>query len=82
MGINRHSPRAVIYGPKSFGGLEMMDLRIKHAVIQWETMREHLHRLDRAGKGVSITANDTQVEAGSSVHFCCSKDFFPRYIGS
>ena len=69
MGINRHTPRAVIYGPRSLGGLELMDLRVEQAAIQWETTRGHLRRLDRAGKGVHITAHDTQVEAGSSIPF-------------
>ena len=69
MGINRHTPRAVIYGPKSLGGLEIMDLRIEQATIQWETTQGHLRRMDRAGKGVKITEHDTQVEAGSSKHF-------------
>ena len=51
------------------GGLELMDLRVEQAAIQWETTRGHLRRLDRAGKGVHITAHDTQVEAGSSIPF-------------
>ena len=69
MGINRHTPRAVIYGPKSLGGLEIMDLRIEQAAIQWHTTRGHLRRSDRAGKGIRITANDTQVETGSCTPF-------------
>ena len=69
MGINRHTPRAVIYGPTSLGGLNLMDLRIEQVTIQWETTRGHLRRLDRAGKGIHITANDMQVETGSSIPF-------------
>ena len=69
MGINRHTPRVVIYGPISMGGLEMMDLRIEQVAIQWETTLGHLRRLDRAGRGLHITANDTQIEVGSSTPF-------------
>ena len=69
MGINRHTPRAVIYGPMSMGGLELMDLRIEQVSTQWDTTKGHLRRGDRAGMGMHITANDTQVEVGSSAPF-------------
>ena len=69
MGVNRNTPRAVIYGPKSMGGLEIMDLRVEQAAAQWDTTSGHLRRMDRAGKGLHITANDTQIETGSSIPF-------------
>ena len=69
LGMNRHTPRVVVYGPKSRGGLELMDLRIEQLAIHWETTRGHMRRQDRAGKGLFITAHDTQIETGSSVPF-------------
>ena len=69
LGINRNTPRVVIYGPKEYGGLELMDLRVEQAVSQWDTTCGHLRRMDRAGKGLHITANDMQVESGSQYPF-------------
>ena len=69
LGINRNTPRVVVYGPKEYGGLELMDLRTEQMVNQWETTRGHLRRMDRAGKGLHITANDMQIESGSRYPF-------------
>ena len=69
MGMNRNTPRVVIYGPKVLGGLEIMDLRIEQVAAQWETTSGHLRRMDRAGYGLHITANDLQIETGSSKPF-------------
>ena len=69
MGMNRNTPRSVVYGPKSLGGLELMDLRVEQITMQWEATRGHLRRLDRAGHGLYITAHDLQVEVGRSEPF-------------
>ena len=46
-----------------------MDLRVEQVAMQWDTTRGHLRRLDRAGQGLHITANDLQVELGTRVPF-------------
>ena len=69
MGLNRNTPRVIIYGPKSLGGLEIMDLRVEQVAINWETTRGHMRRLDRAGQGLYTTAHDLQVEIGRSQPF-------------
>ena len=69
LGLNRNMPRVIIYGPKSLGGLELMDLRIEQITAQWETTTGHLRRLDRAGHGLYINAHNLQVEIGSSQPF-------------
>ena len=69
IGLNRNTPRVLIYGPKSMGGLELMDLRIEQVATQWETTWGHLRRQDRARHGLYITAHDLQVELGSSTPF-------------
>ena len=69
IGLNRKTPRVIIYGPKSIGGLEIMDLRIEQVAIQVDTTRGHMRRLDRAGQGLFTTANDLQVILGRSIPF-------------
>ena len=69
IGLNRHTPRVLIYGPQSLGGLEIMDVRIEQVAIQWETTIDLMRRKDRTGKGIYITANDLQIELGTSYPF-------------
>ena len=69
MGLNRNMPRAIIYGPRELGGRELMDLRIEQQVIQWETTRGHLRRMDRVGQGLMLTLNDHQSIIGSETPF-------------
>ena len=69
LGINRKTPRVLIYGPKSMGGLEMMDLRVEQVATHFDTSRGHMRRLDRAGKGLFITAHDIQVTLGRMTPF-------------
>ena len=69
IGLNRHMPRAVIYGPKHLGGREIMDLRVEQRVAHWGTTTGHLRRGDRAGKGLRLTLNDHQCVVGSSTQF-------------
>jgi hypothetical protein len=69
IGLNRKTPRALVFGPKSLGGLEIMDLRVEQVAAQWETTKGHMRRLDRAGKGLYITAHDLQVQLGTTRPF-------------
>lgn len=46
-----------------------MDLRVEQVTILFETTRGHMRRLDRAGKGLYITAHDLQVIVGRSRPF-------------
>jgi hypothetical protein len=69
LGINRNTPRAIIFGFKSLGGLELMDLRVEQIAVQWDTTRGHMRRLDRAGKGLYTTAHNMQVQLGTTTPF-------------
>ena len=69
IGLNRKTPRAIIYGPRTLGGMQLMDLRVEQIAIQCETTIGHMRQLDRAGKGLFITAHDLQVEIGISTPF-------------
>jgi hypothetical protein len=69
LGFNRNTPRVVIYGPTSLGGMELMDLRVEQVATSWATTRGHMRRLDRAGLGLYTTAHDLQVAIGRSLPF-------------
>ena len=69
MGLNRKMPRAVIYGPMSLGGRELMDLRIEQVTSQWDATRGHLCRDDRVGHGLRLSLRDHQCIIGSEKLF-------------
>ena len=65
LGLNRHTPRAIIYGPKRWAGLELMDLRVEQPAMQFNSSLGHLRRQDQAGKGLLMNMADLQAEIGS-----------------
>ena len=69
MGLNRKTPRLVVYGPMSLGGLEVMDLRLEQIIHQWETTKGHMCREDRVGTGLMLTLHDHQCIIGSNTLF-------------
>jgi hypothetical protein len=69
LGLNRHTARALIYGPKSFAGLELMDLRNEQPQQHFLATLGHIRRQDQAGKGLLINMADTQAELGSATPF-------------
>jgi hypothetical protein len=66
LGLNRHTPRSVIYGPKLLGGLELMDLRCEQPHLHYQATLGHIRRQDQAGKGLRINISDLQAEIGSA----------------
>ena len=69
IGINRHMPRAVVYGPISMGGMGIMDLQLEQPVYAFKTMLGHMRRNDKAGKVILANLYDTQAEIGISILF-------------
>ena len=64
LGINRHAPRAMIYGPLLRGGRGIMDLRTEQPIQHIMTNLGHMRRGDSAGQLLRVTLNDTQLETG------------------
>ena len=69
MGINRHAPRAMIYGPMRYGGRQLTDLRVEQPVAHVRATLGHMRRGGNVGKALEITLRDTQVEIGISMPF-------------
>jgi len=64
LGINRHAPRIMIYGPTSRGGRGIIDLLLEQPLQHLYTNLGHMRRNDNVGKLLRITLNDTQLETG------------------
>ena len=69
LGMNRHTPRAIVYGPATYGGREILDLRILQPVQHIRHNLGHLRRGDNTGKALIITKRDTQLESGLPTQF-------------
>ena len=67
--LNRHTPRAVVYGPVTMGGLGKMDLRIEQVVHAFKTVIGHICRNDHLDKSMCITLYYTQAVAGMDCPF-------------
>ena len=62
LGLNRNMPRAVIFGPRALGGLELMNLKVEQPAINIQTTIGHLRREDRAADILLATFYDLQIE--------------------
>ena len=69
LGLNRNTPRDVIFGPRKMGGRELMDLRVEQPSLHITTTIGHLRRNDKAGKLLLTTMHDTQLELGIKSFF-------------
>ena len=64
LGMNRHTPREVVYGPTKFGGRGIMDLRLEQPIQHLRTTIGHIRRGDNAGKALIASRITHQVIAG------------------
>ena len=69
IGVNRHTPRSVVYGPVSMGGMGVMDLRLEQPIYAYNTMLGHMRRDDNAGRSINATLYITQAEVGIATEF-------------
>ena len=69
LGLNRNSPRAMIYGPRHLGGRQLMDLRVEQPTLHLEATMGHLRRGGKIGKALTITMRMTQAEVGTQTPF-------------
>ena len=67
LGMNRNMPRAVVYGPRKYGGRQITDLRIEQPVKSLTSTIGHLRRNDRVGKLLLATLRDLQIECGREI---------------
>jgi hypothetical protein len=64
IGMNRHTPRAIIYGPLYRGGLGIKSLDEKQAILHFEHFQGHIRRDDDIGKSLRILTSSQQLEIG------------------
>ena len=89
LGVNRHAPQAMIFGPMKYGGRQITDLRIEQPVMHINTTLGHLRRGGNTSSALQITLKDIQIEVGTTQPFYnldpskysyCTKDTRWRYF--
>jgi hypothetical protein len=69
IGLNRHTPRALIYGPIYRGGLGIVDLEEYQIVKHFEIFQGHLRRNDDLGLSLRIQLITQKLEIGCGRFF-------------
>lgn len=67
--MNRHFPRALVFGPTTLGGVGIMDLKVEQPLQAIKSMTGHLRRNNNAGKMIRATLYFTQIKVGISTPF-------------
>ena len=71
-------PRAVVFGPKILGGMEIMNLKVEQPTYSIKTTIGHLRRRDRMSEMLIAALHDIQIEVGISESiFTRNPDKFP-----
>ena len=66
MGINRHTPHALFFGPSSQGGFDFHDMYTEQIGKHIESIRNHIRRQDSVGKAFLKTLSLYEVVIGSA----------------
>ena len=66
MGLNRNTPKALLYGPMDLGGMELHDIYTDQLIQHTYKLQQHIRREDNVGKAFlsNLTAYETVI--GSS----------------
>jgi hypothetical protein len=83
LGYNRNTPRAVVYGPKEFGGLGFRHLHTEQGISGVLTLLKHL-RAHRHGSAlcrlVELSIANLDLEAGLGVHSLTDPHVYAPHI--
>jgi hypothetical protein len=69
LGLNRHTPRALIYRPQFRGGWGLVNLEKEQIVRHFESFQGHIRRNDDIGVSLRIQLSTQQLEIGSGALF-------------
>ena len=66
MGINRHTPRAILFGPIDMGGAGLFDIYVAQAQQHIVQAMYHIRRMDHVGQALLSNLSAYEVTIGSS----------------
>jgi hypothetical protein len=65
MGINRHFPKAIVYGPPELGGLQLRDLFVEQGISRIMVIPSNVYNETELGRMIMIEIQSLQMEAGT-----------------
>ena len=65
LGFNRHMPKVVLYGPRLYGGKQIMNTHTEQIILHLETFMAHIRGEDDIGTLQRILLNKQQLVAGA-----------------
>jgi hypothetical protein len=68
LGVNRHFPRRVTFGPRELGGLFLLDMSVEQGVRQVQHFMNHIFAFDSVGELMLIELRALQIESGCGHH--------------
>ena len=69
MGLNRHTPNAVRFGPYRYGGCQFMDIYTEQLYQHLKELLKHIRQGDSVGSAFMANLNAINLLIGSSTHF-------------
>lgn len=66
IGFNRHMPKVVLYGPKIYGGKQLMNMHTKQIILHLGTSMVHTRGADDMGTLQRILLNTQQLPQGEN----------------
>ena len=66
MGINRHTPKALLFGPTSYGGFQLHDIYCDQIIQHIQRLQKHIRRQDVAGRAFMSNLNAYAILLGSA----------------
>ena len=69
LGFNRHTAQVILFGPRRYGGMQMMDMKVEQLAKHVHNLITHIRRNDRVGKTIRACLDTYQVIIGRKQHF-------------
>ena len=80
MGLNRHTPHAIIFGPAAMGCLELHDVYCDQLVQHLEKIKYHIRRKDNAGMAFLCNVHTYDILIGCTIGLMQMKPWNIPYI--
>ena len=71
MGLNRNTPKALLYGPMELGGLELHDMYTEQLLQDFTKIQQHIRRNDNIGNAFLSNLIAYEIVIGSSKKLFC-----------
>ena len=80
MGFNKHTPREIVFGPPSLGGIGMHNLYVEQGIRHLSSLLGHVRQSGTTGSMMLAQLQWCQIQAGCGFHLLASPDIPIDYI--